>query len=407
MGEARARKPMGSGVIPQLGSAGLLEEKLGPGPADLVSLAPGRVNLIGEHTDYNEGFVLPVAIDRYTEIALRRRRDMSVRIYSSAFDESFSVELPLRHPRPQGRWHDYLLGILLEFGKFLDFPHGFDAAIVSHVPLGAGLSSSASLEVAFAAGIARLFGIGMEGLELVELCQRAERDFVGVPCGIMDQYVAYFGRAGHALLLDTRAFRHRAVPLELPGLTFLVIDSGTRRTLAGSGYAARRRECGEAARWLAARFPDAGIRSLRDVSPEMLDRAKGEMPEVLWRRARHVVEENERVHEAAEALVRGDAEGFGRLLTASHTSLRDLFEVSTPQLDFLVEEGLALGALGARLVGGGFGGASLHLVGEAFAEEYVSRLGAAYRRRWGLALKSFEVRPGDGTYELARTSVQR
>ncbi len=208
-------------MIPRLGSAELLEEKLGPGPADLVSRAPGRVNLIGEHTDYNGGLVLPVAIDRYTEIAFRRRRDMSVWIYTSAFDEFFSVELPLRHPRPEGRWHDYLLGILLEFEEFLDFPHGFDAAIVSDVPLGAGLSSSASLEVAFAVGIARLFGIGMGGLELVELCQRAERDFVGVPCGIMDQYVAYFGKAGHALLLDTRALQHRAVPLGLPGLTFL------------------------------------------------------------------------------------------------------------------------------------------------------------------------------------------
>lgn len=394
-------------MIPQLGSAELLEGKLGSGPADLVSHAPGRVNLIGEHTDYNGGFVLPVAIDRYTEVAFRRRRDMFVWIYTAAFDEAFSIELPLRDPRPEGRWHDYPLGILWEFREFVDFPHGFDAAIVSDVPLGAGLSSSASLEVAFAVGIARLFGIEMEGLELVELCQRAERDFVGVPCGIMDQYVAYFGEAGHALLLDTRALRHRPTSIDLPGMTFLVIDSGIKHSLADSGYAARRRECEEATRWLAARFPDAGIRSLRDVSLEILDRVRGEMPEVLWKRARHVVEENERVLAAAEALRCGDARGFGRLLTASHASLRDFFEVSTPQLDFLVERGLSLGALGARLVGAGFGGASLHLVEAASAEGYISCLSAEYRRKWGLTLKSFEVRPGYGAYELARASPQR
>ena len=256
------------------------------------------------------------------------------------------------------------MGILRELSAHTDFPHGFEAAIVGNVPLGAGLSSSASLEVALAVGLARLYGVEIDGLEVVRLCQRAESGFVGMPCGIMDQYVVYFAEPDRALLLDTRTLEHRSVPLELPGVAFLVIDSAVRRALSSSGYAERRRECEEATRWLTERFPEREITSLRDVDEGMLEAVSSKMPERLWRRAKHVVEENARVLVAASALENGDAETVGRLLSASHRSLRDLFEVSTPELDFLVDWGLAHGALGARLVGGGFGGVTLHLVPE-------------------------------------------
>ncbi len=381
-------------------AAEILRERFGTGPDPVVARAPGRVNLIGEHTDYNEGFVLPFAVDRYTEVALRQRRDRKVLVYTSAFDRSFSCELPLRKPSPRGEWSDYLLGILLELSKRGELPHGFEATITGNVPLGVGLSSSASLEVALAVGLSRLYGLELGGLELVELCQRAERDFVGMPCGIMDQYASYFGEPGKALFLDTRALKHEPVPLELPGVRFLIVDSGVRRALADSGYAQRRRECAEATRWLALRFPEKLIRSLRDAEREMLEEVQGEMPDILWKRAAHVVEENARVLETVRALRDGDIRRVGELLTASHASLRDLFQVTTPELDFLVQWALEHGAFGARLVGGGFGGVTLHLVPEEDATDYVRNIRDAYRRRWAREAQAIWVRPGPGARHL-------
>ena len=381
-------------------AAEILRERFGTGPDPVVARAPGRVNLIGEHTDYNEGFVLPFAVDRYTEVALRQRRDRKVLVYTSAFDRSFSCEFPLRKPSPRGEWSDYLLGILLELSKRGELPHGFEATITGNVPLGVGLSSSASLEVALAVGLSRLYGLELRGLELVELCQRAERDFVGMPCGIMDQYASYFGEPGKALFLDTRALKHEPVPLELPGVRFLIVDSGVRRALADSGYAQRRRECAEATRWLALRFPEKLIRSLRDAEREMLEEVQGEMPDILWKRAAHVVEENARVLETVRALRDGDIRRVGELLTASHASLRDLFQVTTPELDFLVQWALEHGAFGARLVGGGFGGVTLHLVPEEDATDYVRNIRDAYRRRWAREARAIWVRPGPGARHL-------
>lgn len=378
----------------------ILKKRFGNGPVDVVSRAPGRVNLIGEHTDYNGGYVLPFAVDRFTEVALRRRRDMRVRVYSSAFDEVLSVKLPLDSPGRRGGWPDYILGILRELSDLMALPRGFDAAIAGDVPIGAGLSSSASLEVAVAVGLVRLYGLDIEDLELVKLCQRAERDFVGMPCGIMDQYAAYFGEPGKAIFLDTRALSHRTVTLNLEDVAFLVIDSGVRRSLADSGYARRRGECEEAVSWLARRFPGRRIEFLRDVTPEMLDEVRGEMPENLWKRAAHVVGENQRVLAAVEALEAGDPVEVGALVHASHVSLRDLFQVSTPELDFLVDWGISHGALGARLVGGGFGGVTLHLVPRERKDGYIRGITSAYRRRFGLEAVVMEVRPGPGAREL-------
>jgi len=221
-----------------------------------------------------------------------------------------------------------------------------------------------------------------------------------MPCGIMDQYASYFGEPGKALFLDTRALKHEPVPLELPGVRFLIVDSGVRRALADSGYAQRRRECAEATRWLALRFPEKLIRSLRDAEREMLEEVQGEMPDILWKRAAHVVEENARVLEAVRALRDGDIRRVGELLTASHASLRDLFQVTTPEIDFLVQWALEHGAFGARLVGGGFGGVTLHLVPEEDATDYVRNIRDAYRRRWAREAQAIWVRPGPGARHL-------
>lgn len=377
-------------------AARLLEEIFGPGSAELVSRAPGRVNLIGEHTDYNEGYVLPFAVDRYTEVAFRRRQDKQLNVYSAEFRQTFSLKLPLKDPRPRGDWSDYIVGILRELSNDWPLPSGFDATLWSNVPIGAGLSSSASLEVAFAVGIVRLFDLSLEGAELVKLCQRAEQSFVGMPCGIMDQYVAFFAEPGKALFLDTRLLVHRTVPLDLEGVSFLVVDSSVRRALAHSGYAERRKECAEAVHWFAKRFPKRKIRALRDVNKEMLTIAREKMPDVLWKRAQHVVEENARVLATVEALEEKDARKVGELLYASHISLRDLFEVSIPEIDFLVEWGMAHGALGARLVGGGFGGVTLHLLPPNLKDAYSLGIQEAYKKKFNMDAKALEVSSGGG-----------
>jgi len=381
-------------------AAALLVERFGPGPKPVIARAPGRVNLIGEHTDYNDGYVLPFAIDRYTEVAVRPRSDRKLLAHAAAYGTTFSATLPLERAARKGDWSDYLIGILRELSAYRELEFGFEAAIAGDIPLGAGLSSSASLEVGLAVALTRLYGIEIAALELVKLCQRAESGFVGMPCGIMDQYAVYFAEANRALLLDTRSLTHRPVPLELGGTTFLVVDSRVRRRLAGSGYTDRRRECEAAVRWLAEAFPERGIRSLRDVDGTLVDSVRGEMPEALWKRAAHVVGENARVLAAVEALGRGHAEEVGKLLYASHASLRDMFEVSTPELDFLVDWGLSHGALGARLVGGGFGGVTLHLVLAEGKETYLAGLRRAYRAKFGLEAQAWEVRPAPGAARL-------
>ncbi len=381
-------------------SLALLETQFGPGKDAITACAPGRVNLIGEHTDYNGGYVLPFAIDRFTNVALRPRMDKRMRIYAAAFNETFEMELPIVDPAPTGTWRDYLVGILLEIEKRANLSFGFDGVITGNVPLGAGLSSSASLEVALALSLSRLYNVELEDLELVRLCQRAENEFVGTQSGIMDQYASLLARDRSAILLNTTSLEHRYIPLGLGNMALLVINSGVQRELASSGYNDRRRECQEALRWLQEMMPERRLRSLSDLSLDDLHQLEHAMPEILMMRARHVIEENTRVLEMVDALEHEDLTTVGKLLFASHASLRDLFQVSTKELDFLVNWGMENGALGARLVGGGFGGATLHLVSKNCAAEYAEKITAAYHKAFGLTATTIEVRPSPGAKEL-------
>lgn len=386
-------------------SISLLEERFGPGKDAITARAPGRVNLIGEHTDYNGGYVLPFAIDRFASVALRPRTDRRIRIYAAAFNETFEMELPIVDPAPTGTWRDYLVGILLEIEKRANLSFGFDGVITGNVPLGAGLSSSASLEVALALSLSRLYNVELEDLELVRLCQRAENDFVGTQSGIMDQYASLLARDRSAILLNTTSLEHRYIPLGLGDIALLVINSGVQRELASSGYNNRRRECQEALRWLQEMLPERGLRSLSDLSLDDLHQLEHAMPEILMMRARHVIEENTRVLEMVDALKHEDLTTAGKLLFASHASLRDLFQVSTKELDFLVNWGMENGALGARLVGGGFGGATLHLVSKNCAAEYAEKITAAYHKAFSLTATTIEVRPSPGANELSAREV--
>jgi galactokinase len=363
---------------------------------DGVWAAPGRVNLIGEHTDYNDGFVLPLAIDRWVLAAAGRRTDGRLRCWS--LQRAAPAELPLTGIGP-GRvdgWAAYPAGVawaLMQAGVPLG---GADLLVDGDVPLGAGLSSSAALECAVAAALAELHGAGLDGRSLARLARRAEVEVVGMPCGIMDQMVAMLGRAGHALFLDTRSLAVEQLPLRLDaaGLRLLVIDTNAPHRLVDGAYADRRADCEAASAAL-------GVPALRDATVEQVDAAAAALGEPGARRARHVVTENARVLAAAELLRAGAADRLGPLLAASHASLRDDFEVSAPELDAAVEAATAAGALGARMTGAGFGGSALALVPAGRAGQVAAAVRGAFAAAGFTAPEVLEVQPVDGARRLA------
>ena len=362
------------------------------GEPELISRAPGRVNLIGEHTDYNEGFVLPVAVDRAVWVALRRREDRRARVYSANFGQwtEFDVDSPRKDPSVP--WADYPKGVVSELRS--SKLGGFDMAIWGDVPLGAGLSSSAAIEVSVAFGLASLFGMEVNGKEMALLCQRAENRFVGVQCGIMDQFVAVLGKRGHALFLDCRDLVYEHVPIS-EGVSVVVCNSGVSRELASSAYNERRAQCEEAVRRLREALPEIG--ALRDVSPEEFEAYKHLLPEPIGRRARHVVYENMRVLSSLELLRRGDLKGFGRLMYESHRSLKEDYEVSGPELDLLVELASSVeGTLGARLTGAGFGGCTVNLVEREAVRTFEEFVGREYEARTGIRLEVYVCEVSDG-----------
>jgi len=359
-----------------------------PGGVRVVR-APGRVNLIGEHTDYNEGFVLPIAIDLGISIALVPTDDRHVTLTLAANDSTEGFELDAIGPRT-GRWIDYVAGTAWAMAEAGLPVRGFRGLLASDLPQDAGLSSSAALELASALALSGGAEPPVDRMTLARVAQRGENEHVGVACGLMDQFASAFGQAGCALLLDCRSLEHRAVPLALEEVALVVTDSGSPRRLEQSAYNERRAQCDAAVAAIATREP--GVRSLREVTPAMLDAASGTMSPVLERRARHVVEENARVLATVAALEAGDLVAVGRLFDASHASLRDLYEVSSPELDALVEiAGAVPGVLGARLTGAGFGGCTITLVRRDAVGRLSAVIEASYPARTGLTPRVFEV----------------
>ena len=366
--------------------------------------APGRVNLIGEHTDYNDGFVLPVAIDRDVLFAARARDDRVVRLHSLSFGawSEFSLD-DVRRDEAQP-WSNYVRGVALhlqrELGDRASELRGMDAVISGNVPVASGLSSSAALEVATATTLLGIAGLQVDGVRKALLCQAAENKFVGVYCGIMDQYISALGRAGHALLIDCRSLAYELVPLSGAGYRVVVADTAVRRGLAGSEYNVRRAQCEEAVRILGDRL-GRPIRALRDVTLEELMAHALALPEVVRNRALHVVGEDARTLEAVAALRGGDLPTFGRLMDESHASLRDLYEVSSPELDALVAAAQGVeGVLGARMTGAGFGGCAVALVWEDAIEEFETRVGREYQSKTGRAALFYVCQVTDGAAEI-------
>jgi len=361
---------------------------------EVVVRAPGRVNLIGEHTDYNDGFVLPAAIDRFIEFAGRRRSDRTIRIHSTDFQDSAEFSLDDNQKDSEHRWSNYLRGV----SKFLesDGHHLTGAEIVfgGNVPRESGLSSSAAVEVAATTFWQRLMGLKLDPVYVVKLARRAENEFVGVPCGIMDQFISALGRKEHALFLDCRDLSYRHVPLR-GDVKLVVCNSGVKRALAQSEYEVRLKQCNQSVAQL--KSVGLAINNLRDVEPEDLETAGEALTELLMRRARHVVTENARVLEAVKALEAGDLERFGELMNASHESLRDDYEVSSKELDTLVE--LAWnqpGTLGARMTGAGFGGCTVNLVRTDAADAFAEAVSRGYQEALGLKAEIYVCQASDG-----------
>lgn len=349
-----------------------------PDPGVVVAQAPGRVNLLGGHTDYNDGFVLPTTIDRSVHMAARRRDDATLRLYSTNFDEEATYTLGTGALDGLPGWARYVVGVAVELRRQGYAVTGVEAALSGNVPLGAGLSSSAALEVATAVGLDGLFSLGLEPVETARLCQHVEQEYVGVECGIMDQFSSRVGRADHALFLDCRSLDHEHLPLPMDEVCLVVADSGVRRELASSKYNERRHECEDAAAFFGEQT-DREVRTLRDVSEEMLTAHGHDLPESLRRRARHVITENQRVERGTALLRKGDLEAFGSLMNASHDSLANDYEVSCDELDCLATVARRTeGVLGSRMTGAGFGGCTVTLV----RCEAVPRLKRALRSRY-------------------------
>jgi len=369
-------------------------------PPTHTSLAPGRVNLIGEHVDYNDGPVLPAAIDRTVKIAAAGSADNTVHLHALDLEEQVSFSLASLEDRkdltgiPLETWALYPAGVAWSLkAAGLDI-RGFRAVYTSDVPIGAGLSSSAAVEVGFAALWQALGGWDIDRLELAQLCQRAENEYVGVPCGLMDQFASACGVEGHALYFDTRSLDWLAAPLP-PGTSIVIADSGVRRSLLDSAYSERRASCEIAVDLLEEYLPD--IRSLRDVSPIELAAYGDYLPEEIRKRAEHIVKEIARVDSALNALRREDKRAFGALMYSSHTSMRDLYEISTPELDTLVDLTRNLpGCLGARLTGAGFGGCTVNFVDEPYAVEFMGGLEAGYKLETGRQAQVYLCRASQG-----------
>ncbi len=355
----------------------------------MIGRAPGRVNLIGEHTDYNDGYVFPMAIDFQMVMAARARADRLVTIYSGDYDQSveFSIDKPVEFDY-QRRWSNYPRGIFSVVQEKGIRLRGADMVFIGDIPQGAGLSSSAALEVVTSLILQKLNDIKILPAELALLCQRAENEFVGMNCGIMDQFISMMGSRNHALFLDCRSLEYQQAPLELGNNRVLICQSGVKHSLVESEYNKRRQECEQGVAVLANRFP--GIRALRDATIEQLDACKPEMNEVVDKRCRHVIMENDRVLKSIRVLKQGDLESFGGLMNASHNSLRDLYEVSCPEIDLLVDLARKIpGVLGTRITGGGFGGCTVNLVDSNSIAEFSSQVIESYRRETGIEAKVY------------------
>ncbi|MEZ4970667.1 MAG: galactokinase [Flavobacteriaceae bacterium] len=364
---------------------------------ELVIESPGRINLIGEHTDYNLGYVLPTAIEKKITFKFKRNRsDKECKLYSLGYNTGFTLQLD-KIARSKVEWENYILGVIHEILQRTDKLKGFDCIIDSKLPMGSGLSSSAALECGLAFGLNELFGLGLSKMDIVHLSQRAEHTFVGTQCGIMDQFASVMSEKGHVILLDCKSLEYRQIPIHMESYKMIMLNTKVSHNLASSEYNTRRLECVQGVGIIRKKYPEVG--SLRDVTTTMIEEFKETMDATLYKRCSFIVSENKRVLKAVDALKANDIQRMGALLYEAHEGISKLYEVSCPESDFLVDFSKQSDAvLGARQTGGGFGGCILNIVHKDKVEAFVSDATEAYKKAFNIELEAFAVQPSTGTY---------
>jgi len=361
--------------------------------------APGRVNLIGEHTDYNDGFVMPMAIEKEITMLAQLRPDRKVKFYSLDYDQLVEYDLDNLEYDEENVWANYLMGVIDEIQKLGERLQGFNLMFTGNIPQGSGLSSSAALEVVTAMAITDLHKIKIDGVEMALLAQRAENNFVGVQCGIMDQYISRLGQKDHALLIDCRTNDYELVPFKNDNYQIVICNSKVERGLVDSEYNQRRRECNQAVEFFAER-ENVEITALRDVELETVEKYKDQLEENVYKRAKHVVSENERVLASQIALETDDMQKFGELMYASHRSLSEDYEVSCKELDILVDLAAEEKIEGARMTGAGFGGCTVNLVKKDNLDQFVANIKEKYKEKTGIDADIYVSNPGDGAHKF-------
>ncbi len=363
----------------------------------LIASAPGRVNLIGEHTDYNQGFVLPGAIDRHIYIAMAPNQYKKLNLVAPGFGESFSFELD--HMRPVKGWPTYLLGMIYMIMPEKHLPEGMDILISGNVPIGAGMSSSAALCSAFGLALNEFFQLGLSGMQIALLAQKTEHRFAGLQCGIMDPFASLHGKAGHLMKLDCRSLEYEYIPFDFPDIRIILVNSMVSHSLASSEYNLRRQQCEEGVAVLKKYEP--AMHSLRDLQPRLLEEHKAELDETVYKRCHFIVEENQRLLDGCEDLKNNDLDAFGKLMYASHAGLSKEYEVSCIESDFLVNEINKLnGVKGARQMGGGFGGCIITLVDHHAEESFILDIQKKYELQFGKIPDCYVMNINEGAYIL-------
>lgn len=366
--------------------------------AQWIVRSPGRVNIIGEHTDYNKGFVLPAAIDKNAWLALSLRDDDRIHLYAADLKDSYGGSLSDLKPIEPMNWPNYILGVIAQFQKRNVVIKGLNAVLLSEVPIGAGLSSSAAIECATAYAINLMNNAGIERIELVKMAQKAEHEYAGVMCGIMDQFASMMGKADHAIRLDCDSLAYDYVPLKLDGVKIVLLNTNVKHSLASSEYNTRRQECERAVALIQEKYKH--VSSLRDATVAMLDECVKAKDAVAYKRGRFIVEEIARLHEACKNLQNGDINALGKNMFATHDGLSKAYEVSCPELDWLVDAVRNNPAvLGSRMMGGGFGGCTINLVKEEAVEDLIKELSPAYEAAMNLKLTSYVAEIAAGTEE--------
>jgi galactokinase len=361
----------------------------------LIVRSPGRINLIGEHTDYNGGYVLPAAIDKAVYMAVSLRDDNEIHLTAYDLNEIFSISIDDLKPIGDISWPNYILGAAAQFKENGKLIKGFNAILSSDIPIGAGLSSSAAVECSVVFALNELLQTRIEKIEMVKMAQRAEHEYAGVKCGIMDQFASMFGKKEHVLRLDCRSLQYEYFPLRMEGLKIILLDTGVKHSLASSEYNVRREQCEEGVAMIQKKYAD--VKSLRDTDIKMIKECV-DASSLIYRRCKFIVEENMRLLQACEALAVNDIETFGKKMYATHEGLSKEYEVSCPELDFLVNTVKDdTGVIGARMMGGGFGGCTINLVREEAVDNLIQRVTPLYEKTMNLELKNYIVSSENGT----------